>query len=242
MKSFFVINKEKAEDVARWLKGGKVDVAKKVSQAELIVVAGGDGTLLGAIRKYWSYNIPFFGINRGTKGFLLSPIKTLDQYLLATKDYDSITLNLLEVKFILENGKETKAIAFNDVFFNNIEPRSSCRGIVNCKNHFKQEFSGDGLIIATPQGSTAYNRNAGGHILSLQDRVLAVTTIVSREPIYRVTPAERIEVEFSRGKIIGTADNKSVKKVKKAIIKQSKNTVRLCFIKGYDFQLIRYER
>ncbi|MCD4761986.1 hypothetical protein K8R32_03440, partial [bacterium] len=181
---------------------------------------------------------------RGTEGFLLNPINSIDEYISTFYgNYKRISMNLLKVKFILKNGKRIDSIAFNDVFFKNMIPQSGCQGEVNCYGDFGVKFDGDGIIIATPQGTTAYTRAAGGHILSLRDKILAVTSICGfAMPVKSITTAKEIEVSFSKGKIDGVADNRRVRNIEKAFITVMPNAVQLGFMKGYDFEVMRYKK
>lgn len=243
MKKFMIINEEKASDVLDWIRSGKIDRTKRLTnKIKEIVVAGGDGTLLGAIRKYYQRNIPFFGINRGTEGFLLNPIRTVDEYFEAINDYYTISLNLLKVRFVYKNGKYLDTVAFNDVYFKNMILQSGLQGIIKCYGDFVREFDGDGIIVSTAQGSTAYTGSAGGNILSLKDqRILAVTTICAfTKNIKDITTANEIEINFQRGKIAGIADNKIVKNIERAEILVVQDAVKLAFMKGYDFEVMRY--
>ena len=244
MTKLLIVNNEKARDVLGWKRRKKLrgEIVKEIQKGvERIDVAGGDGTLLEVIRQYWGHGIPFFGINRGTKGFLLNPIDSFEDYLDSFVSYYIIELNLLTVKFYLKNGEIIEEIAFNDVFFKNTIPESMCRGYIECVNDFESDFDGDGIIISTPQGSTAYNRSAGGHILSLKDDILAVTSICSfSENVKQITTSKMIKVFFTHGEVDGVADNRRIKNVVSAEIGILPRMVKLSFLNDYDFNVLRY--
>lgn len=130
---------------------------------DLIVVLGGDGTLLNVAREMSkkAYKIPIFGINIGNLGFLSSiDISEIDKALdkLKNKEYS------LEKRMLLNCNQENKepVIALNDV----VVARGTLSRIVNFEIFIDGKsystFKGDGLIISTPTGSTAYSFSAGG--------------------------------------------------------------------------------
>lgn len=247
MKIFFVFSRDKrSDDVKEWI--GKVnrkcgiEVVGSAKKADVIIVVSGDGAMLHAINKYYSLNKLFFGVNRGTVGFLLNPVKTVKEFLKIFKNFglnNIIQSKLIKATFITENKKrEQVRYAFNDVYLN-ARHGSSISGLVKTKKSLNGKFSGDGIIIATPQGSTAYNRAAGGSILPLGHDIFAVTS--NNPSTIRTSVAfQEIVVEVTRGMAIGHADNKRVTKVRKVIIKPTDINVRLVFKRGYDFEGKRY--
>lgn len=133
-----------------------------------IVVFGGDGTLLGAAREVGKYGVPILGVNLGSLGFLTGiPLNKL---------YPSIELILkgeleVEDRIMLETrvvrgGEEIcRSLVLNDVVINKGGLARIIELDVHINNQFLTTFRADGLIIATPTGSTAYNLSAGGPIL-----------------------------------------------------------------------------
>ncbi len=141
-----------------------LDRAKLKAETDILLVVGGDGSLLSAAKIAINHNIPVIGINRGYLGFLtdISPNDFANQLLLVLtgkyhKEYrtllrmrvnehvDDIALN----DVVLSRGNETRLITF-DVYIN---------------KQFVSHYRADGLILATPTGSTAYSLSAGGPIL-----------------------------------------------------------------------------
>jgi NAD+ kinase len=139
-----------------------------VNDLEWIIVLGGDGTLLGASRKYGRHGIPILGVNLGGLGFLTCiPIEKL---------YSSIEMILnnrleieqrlmLETKVIRNNKEEFKFQTLNDVVINKGPLARIIDLDVFINDEFLTTFRSDGLIISTPTGSTGYNLSAGGPIL-----------------------------------------------------------------------------
>jgi NAD+ kinase len=134
-----------------------------VSKVNLLIVFGGDGTLLRAARKYFEYNIPILGINMGTVGFLTD---------VKTKDFESIIKDVIDGNCEIEERHLVKAdfakktaYGLNEIVIHSggYTQLMRYRLLVNDKVVYEQRS--DGLIIATPTGSTAYALSAGGPII-----------------------------------------------------------------------------
>lgn len=251
-KVYLLANYDKrAADIRKWFKANKlgrtVSLTAKPALADLFVVAGGDGALLHAIRVLGKYAKPFFGINRGTSGFLLNPIETAEELAQVLKKISAcklIKLHMLKGELAAGKGNKIKSFyAFNDFYVKAARGNSRIMGTIQgAKNFPKQEFEGDGLIISTPQGSTAYNYAAGGAIVSLGANQLAVKSICARIPLRAVVPDQLITVEITRGQATAYADHSRIMvKVKKIAISPSAKAVVLAFKPGYDFEFKRWQ-
>jgi len=251
MKKIYLLTFEdkRATDVKQWFKEKSLSqIAKLVSvpkQADLFVAAGGDGTLLRAINLFRKYNQPFFGINRGTSGFLLNQIAGREELEKTLKNFSScnlIKLHLLKGSF--SNGRKTEVFyAFNDFYVKASRGNARIIGTVRGEKNFPhQEFEGDGIIISTPQGSTAYNYAAGGALISLGARQLAVKSICSRKSLRAVVPEQKIFVEIIRGHATAYADHGRIMNgAKKFKVWPSGEAVILAFKPGYDFEHKRWQ-
>ncbi|MFC3853108.1 NAD(+) kinase [Salinispirillum marinum] len=136
--------------------------------ADLIIVVGGDGTLLGAARDMAQYEKPLLGINRGRLGFLtdIMPDNMATEVgRVLQGDYVLENRFLLEAQIVREGKVVAHAMAMNDVV---LHPGQSIR-MIEFELHVDQQFvysqRSDGLIISTPTGSTAYALSAGGPIM-----------------------------------------------------------------------------
>jgi NAD+ kinase len=135
---------------------------------DLVVVLGGDGTMLGIGRQLAGSNVPLVGINMGRLGYMTDiPIQSVQAILpkIIAGDYEADTRTLLDA-VVLRDGKEiNRGLALNDVVVN----RSGISGMVELAVHVNGSFMynqrSDGLIVSTPTGSTAYALSAGGPIL-----------------------------------------------------------------------------
>lgn len=167
-------------------------LCKKV---DFLISVGGDGTLLGLARKAFKYDLPVLGINLGTLGFLTDlSMEELPKFIddLMQNDYK------INPRMIIEGQiKNRKFIAFNDIVISrkNLSSMLEVRAKID-KKAFNTYF-GDGLIVSTPSGSTAYNLSVGGPIVYPLTNAFIITPIaphsLTQRPI--VVPAD-FEIEF----------------------------------------------
>ena len=152
-----------------------------IKKCNLVVVAGGDGFMLRVLKKYYKYEKPFYGINCGTIGFLMNKfhISNLERKIEKTKAF---LINPLEINIKNFSGKHFKTLAVNEI---SLLRQSRQTAILTLKVNNKElikKLVGDGVLISTPAGSTAYNLSVHGPILSLDSRKLAVTPISPFRP------------------------------------------------------------
>jgi NAD+ kinase len=150
-------------------------------QADVIVALGGDGTMLEALHEYHELEKPFYGMNRGSVGFLLNPftLETLEEKL---SHAQSVSLHPLEMTTTNEDGSHHEAIAFNEVSLLRQRHNAAKIRIVVDDVERMEELVCDGIMVATPAGSTAYNLSAHGPIIPLSANVLALTPISAFRP------------------------------------------------------------
>ena len=222
MRSFYVIGnngKLKAKQVSEIIKnlikesGGKCYTVSGYTKrgnipedVDCIITLGGDGTLLKAAGEVAGLGIPLIGVNLGHLGFLTSV--GYDNDINNIKD---MLLKLFEGRFTIEDrmmlegckcgpGEERKFLALNEVIITKTETVKFTRCKVYVDGEFLNEYSADGIIIATPTGSTAYNLSAGGPIAGLAGRMILITPIcphaLSRRSIV-LSPESIVEVEMT---------------------------------------------
>jgi NAD+ kinase len=177
-------------------------------QAAMAVVMGGDGTMLGIARQLAPYQVPLIGINQGRLGFMTDipferMIPILGEILSGKATTEQRTL--LEGRVVRAGQVIETGLAVNDV----VVSRGAGAGMVELKvtvdGHFMYNQRSDGLIIATPTGSTAYALSAGGPLLhpSLQGIVLVPIAphALSNRPI-AVPDSSQIVIEIVSGRDI----------------------------------------
>ena len=145
-----------------------LDVPAIGEQCDLILVVGGDGTMLGIGRQVARHGVPLIGINQGRLGFITDI--PLDQYRATLEpmlrgEYDEDHRSLMHARVMRDGHCVFDALAMNDVVVN----RGATSGMVELRvevdGHFVANQRCDGLIIASPTGSTAYSLSAGGPLL-----------------------------------------------------------------------------
>jgi NAD+ kinase len=148
---------------------------------EVIVALGGDGLLLHTIHEHLQLGRPIFGMSRGTVGFLTNqyrPDGLLERVAAATP----ITIHPLRMAATHTDGRSAHALAFNEVAVTRSSAHSANIRLSIDGVERMAKFVGDGLIVATAAGSTAYNLSAHGPIIPLGSNLLAVTPVSPFRP------------------------------------------------------------
>jgi len=152
-----------------------------VAQADVIVALGGDGYMLESMHKYMASELPIYGMNKGTVGFLLNNYE--EENLIERLSAGEITqLHPLKMAATDKSGRITEALAINEVSLLR-ESRQTAKIEITIDGSVKvEELTCDGVLVATPAGSTAYNLSAHGPILPVNAGVLALTPISAFRP------------------------------------------------------------
>lgn len=152
-----------------------------VEAAEIVVPLGGDGFMLETLHSVWERSLPIYGMNLGTVGFLLNVyrLEGLVERVAAAK---AVSLFPLRMKATLLNGETRTGFGINDVSIFR-ETRQAAVLQIEIDNVIRMpELVCDGLLVATPAGSTAYNLSAHGPIIPLGANLLALTPISPFRP------------------------------------------------------------
>ena len=147
--------------------------------SDILVTLGGDGTLISAVRRSFKHNIPILGVYAGSLGFLADiRLDELEEFVskMMQGDVRVDERSILEATF-KQNHKEIKQYAFNDI----VLTRHSVSNMIHIETLVDSKafntYFGDGVIVSTPTGSTAYNLSAGGPVLFPLTNVFALTPI-----------------------------------------------------------------
>lgn len=172
------------EDAAKLLDRSEAGVpAEEIGRrADLIVVVGGDGTLLAAVRLLNGRDIPILAINYGGLGFLTGvTLSELYDDLERTLAGEFVADRRMMLEVELKRGEQTVAShrALNDVVINKGTPSRLIEVEARVDGEYVSTFRADGLIVATPTGSTAYNLSAGGPIVHPDVQAILMTPICS---------------------------------------------------------------
>jgi NAD+ kinase len=225
----------------------QVDEDSLASQADLIIAVGGDGTMLYAVGLALNGEVPLLGINRGRLGFLadISPDEiesSLDQVL--GGNYTPESRLLLDARIIDPDGSTRGSMALNDVVLQRRETGRMLDFRTSIANRYVNTHSGDGLIVATPTGSTAYSLSCGGPIIEPALDAMVIVPIcphtLSDRPI--VIPAD-LEVEVN---LLARSDTKAevtidghssgdISPGDRLLISRSDKRVTLIHPPGYDY-------
>ena len=149
-------------------------------QCDLLVVLGGDGTILQVLHELEQHTPPMFGINIGSLGFLTTAgaaqwIDAVDA--IVQRKYVLSERTLLSVEVTRDGKQEPARTALNDAVISRGELSRLIRLDAHIDGEFLTEYNADGLIVATPTGSTAYSLSAGGPVLAPDSGVFVVTPI-----------------------------------------------------------------
>jgi NAD+ kinase len=150
-------------------------------ECDVIVALGGDGFLLHTMHEHIALDRPIFGMNRGTVGFLMNAYHA-ENLTARLAEAEPIWIHPLELLAITADGVTSRAIAFNEVAVTRHSGQSVHMRVVIDGVERIANFVGDGVIVATAAGSTAYNLSAHGPIIPLGSNLLAVTPVSPFRP------------------------------------------------------------
>ena len=152
-----------------------------LNKSDLIVVGGGDGFMLKTIKNLYKFKKPFYGINCGSVGFLMNRYMTQKISEKINRSKISI-IYPLQVKTIDKKRKKNSFLAVNELSLFRQSKQTSLLQLKINKKILIKRLVGDGILISTPAGSTAYNLSVNGPILSLNSKKLAITPISPFRP------------------------------------------------------------
>lgn len=226
--------------------------AELPERCQLVIAIGGDGTLLQAARLVAQHDVPVLGINRGRLGFLTDVLPqdmaaSIDAILRG--DYSADRRRLLEARLVSADGAVRSELALNDVVLLRRETGRMLDFETRVDGRFVNSHSGDGLVVATATGSTAYALSCGGPIVDPQLDVLVMAPVcphtLSDRPIL-IPGASTVAVTLigrGEGRADVTCDASqlgSLQPGERLEIGSSGRSVTLLHPPGYDyFRLLR---
>ena len=236
-KYHFIFDKTKrSQKLKKFFKKYKNFSPKKCN---IIIVAGGDGFMLRVLKKYYKLKKPFYGINCGTIGFLMNKFNrsNLEKIIKKTKMF---FINPLEINIINSNGKKFRTLAVNEI---SLLRQSRQTAILNLRinnTELIKKLIGDGALVSTPAGSTAYNLSVHGPIISLDSKKLLITPISPFRPRRwkgkLISDKSKITINNLQSKkrpISAVADNHEIRNIKKIEVKVNKKIkINLLFDRG----------
>ncbi|MES2728513.1 MAG: NAD kinase [Pseudomonadota bacterium] len=197
------------------------------ANATHLIVVGGDGTLLQALHRTDAAHLPIYGVHMGTFGFLLNPPLSANALPDLLQSAQPIIVHPLVMDCTTADGQTHRANGYNDVYLTRQTRQTAHIKISVDGQERMADLTGDGLVIATPAGSTAYNASAGGPIIPLGSDLLALTPINPFLPRHwkgALLPAiSRITLDVldrDHRPVSATADNQEIRNVAKVDVYQ----------------------
>lgn len=188
--------------------------------ADVVVALGGDGAMLDALRGRFEDHMPVYGMHRGTVGFLMNEYNE-DELPARIDRAERAQLNPLRMTALDIDGQTHVRLAINEVSMLRQTAQTARLRIVVDGRERLTELACDGVLVATPAGSTAYNLSVQGPILPIGANLLALTPISPFRPrrwrgaLLRADADVRIEVnEAERRPVSAAADNQEVRNIR----------------------------
>ena len=219
-----------------------IDRDRAFQKADIVFVVGGDGTILRAAETAILYDKPILGINAGRLGFLSD---------LEENDIGNIKKLVtegcpIEKRMVLDISKGDKTVsAVNDVYITKTQPGRTTELFVECNDREVCRYRADGILLATPDGSTAYSMSAGGPVLDTTLNAIIMTpvcphSLISRSIVFSPDKVISVGSKFSGGerKLDVVVDGEiafCIKKNEKITVSASEKCVRFVNISGRGF-------
>lgn len=214
-----------------------------LENAQVVVALGGDGFMLETVHELMGANMPIYGMNRGSVGFLMNEYSE-DDLLGRINAAEEAIIHPLRMQAVDVEGQTHEALAFNEVsLLRTTRQAAKLRISVDGKVRLS-ELICDGALISTPMGSTAYNLSAHGPIIPLDAKVLALTPISAFRPrrwrgaLLSHTARLRLEVlEGAKRPVSAVADNFEAPNVIEVYVAEDRDVqLRMLFDSGRSLE------
>ena len=216
-------------------------------EADVVVALGGDGQMLRTLHRHLATGTPVFGMNCGSVGFLLNEFR-VEALAERIADAQEVVIHPLAMSAFTDSGAVIEAYALNEVSMLRQTHQSAKLAISVDGVPRIPELIADGVLVATPAGSTAYNVSAGGPIIPLDANILALTPISPFRPsrwpgaLLHSSSQVRIEVlESQKRPVAAVADSAEIRNVRAVEVRESEREARLLFDKdaGFNERVLR---
>lgn len=212
-------------------------------EADVLVALGGDGFMLETLQRTQSLDLPVYGMNRGTVGFLMNDyhVEGLQERVEAA---ELAEIHPLKMKASTQSGQVYEALAINEVSLLRMGPQAAKLQISIDGKLRLDHLVADGALLSTPAGSTAYNYSAHGPILPIGSEVLALTAMSAFRPrrwrgalLPQTAVVEFTVVEPKKRPVMAEADSRSVPNVLHVEVRsEPKVTHKLLFDSGHGLE------
>ncbi len=213
------------------------------TEADVIVALGGDGFMLQTLHGTMHLDVPVYGMNCGTIGFLMNEY-LVDGLIKRLEAAEETVINPLAMYAEATNGTFTEGLAINEVSLLRAGPQAAKLRVSIDGKVRMDELVCDGALVSTPAGSTAYNYSAHGPILPIGSDVLALTAMAAFRPrrwrgaLLPKSAVVRFDVlEADKRPVMADADTRSVRQVSVVEVKSDPNVQhRLLFDPGHGLE------
>jgi len=193
-----------------------IEFDRMCEESDILVSIGGDGTLISLARRSYKYNKPIMGINAGNLGFLTDV--TLDEIESFIKKFFEGEYRIDKRMMLRIEIDGRKYYAFNDIVFNKetisamVDLRVEAECMTEKEKYWLNTYYGDGLIVSTPTGSTAYNLSAGGPVVYPLTKSLILTPLCPHSLTQRplVLPSDFKLIVESKAKVDVVLDGQEI--------------------------------
>ncbi len=220
---------------------------------QLVIVVGGDGTILRVARDMAFWDVPVLGINLGQKGFLAEiEVEQMERFLqyIASGQYDYQERMMMETR--LKRGDEELGsyLALNDI----VVSRGPFSRIIKIETYVNEEYmesySGDGVIVATPTGSTGYSLSAGGPIVNPSMELFVVTPICphslyNRSLIINGDDIMKLRVDSRQVQVVLTVDGQvrfALEDGDQIFVSRSGHKIKMVCFHDYSFYRMLHQK
>ncbi len=198
-------------------------------EADVIIPLGGDGWMLETLRARFNDRIPVYGMHRGTVGFLMNEFSETDLIERINSAVRAV-IYPLEMRAQRVDGSTELMLAINEVSLLRQTSQTAKLNIVVDGRERLRELSADGVLVATPAGSTAYNLSAHGPILPIGANLLALTPISPFRPrrwrgalLRHDARVEIIVKDAEQRRVAASADTQEVRDVERVFIREDRS-------------------
>lgn len=208
-----------------------------IEEADCIVVLSGDGMVLRTFHETYQRNIPIYGANRGKIGFLTNPYCPHQDLVERIKNAVPFLIHPLKIRIDTRGGDTFETIAVNELYLLRQTHQTAKIGIMVDGKERMKEMIADGIIAATPTGSSAYNYSANGPIIPPGTPLIALTPISSFRPrgwrgalLHSDSVVEFHIIDPQKRPVCAVADYAEFRDAERVVVKEAKNeTLTLLF-------------
>ncbi len=219
----------------------------------LIIVVGGDGTILRVARDLACWDVPVLGINLGHKGFLAEiEVEQMERFLqyISNGQYSYQERMMMETHLMRGDQELGKYLALNDI----VVSRGPFSRIIKVETYvnedFMESYSGDGVIVSTPTGSTGYSLSAGGPIVNPTMDLFVITPICphslyNRSVIINGADTMKLRVDSRQVQVVLTVDGQvrfALEDEDKIIVKKSEQKIKMVCFHDYSFYRMLHQK